>query len=269
MSSEREISHLYGGEVRLEFSPAAHRYWVIDQGEKVDGVVGVTTALGVIDKPGLKYWAANCAVDYLRSRLSEGVFSADELEVLFNEARTAFNQVSQTALDVGTQAHNWIESRELAIKCGMECPALPENPNAAHCCNAYLDWMTQHNVKVLHSEKRLYSRQNKVVGTLDQVAMIDDSRRVIIDFKSSKDVYDDYYAQTAAYQMMYEEEMDEKIDGRIVLKLGKEDGSFYPGEADNETYQQDLNAFLAAKQLYAWKSDRKKLANKVKNSLTN
>jgi hypothetical protein len=62
-----ERYELYAGNVILNFNPDKHLYTVDDK--KIDGV---TSILGVINKPALIAWAANCAADFIKATLKAG-----------------------------------------------------------------------------------------------------------------------------------------------------------------------------------------------------
>jgi len=96
---------LYNGEVELLFDSDKHVYT-----SNKEIICGVTSATGVLDKPALKFWAVNMAIDLLYDRLVPGV-SLDEVEIkdLLEEARRAHTRRLGKAADIGTMIHAWLE----------------------------------------------------------------------------------------------------------------------------------------------------------------
>ncbi len=80
-------------------------------------------------------------------------------------------------------------------------------------------------------------------GIFDAVAIVN-GKKVIIDYKTSKRVYNDHRYQIAGYRGAYEEE-NGKIDGAIVLHFDKETGEFDMVELTDEDYAADYPVFLA------------------------
>ena len=60
-------NHLYGGTVDIVFESFRHQYTC--EGRVIPGC---TTALGILSKPALLYWAANMASDYWRDNIKPG-----------------------------------------------------------------------------------------------------------------------------------------------------------------------------------------------------
>lgn len=203
-------------------------------------VPGVTTILGVIGKgDGLIQWAASCAVDYLRERVV-GALTAEKLEVIFAEAKYAHRRIKETALTVGTMAHQWVEQYLL----DNEQP-MPENEQARSACNAAKAWLAEHEWVTLNVERRIYSRAHHYAGTLDYLALVD-GKLVVADWKSSKRLYDEYKYQTAAYVQALTEEGVEGIEGRWLVRLDKESGEFEAQFSPPEDQEKDFKVFESA-----------------------
>lgn len=85
-----------------------------------------------------------------------------------------------------------------------------------------------------------------------------DGKLTICDWKSSKGCYPEFHYQTAAYSAAYTEETGQKIDQRILIRLGKEDGEFDPHVLGKGTQAGDFKAFKAALTLYRSLQSKKK-----------
>lgn len=181
----------------------------------------VTTILNVLDKPALKFWAANCAVDYINENLEE-FMSAKAPHTITNiltDARTAFKTASKEACDIGTQVHKAIENY---IKHGKDLSGdLPEQ--VQHGFLAFLEWEEKNKAEWLDSELELFDSENGYAGTCDVILKMN-GNVYLVDFKTSKAVYDEYKTQIAAYLQAYNSKAENKIQYTGILRLDKETG---------------------------------------------
>lgn len=107
-------------------------------------------------------------------------------------------------------------------------------------------WTIDNKVKIIESEKHLYSESMFLGGILDMVVEID-GQNWIADIKTGG-VYPEAFYQMAAYQMMWEEMgLKEKITGHIILGL-KKDGTFE--EKRSVSNNDSKQAFMAAYKIY-------------------
>ena len=86
----------------------------------------------------------------------------------------------------------------------------------------YMQWEEQYMPEFFFLEKKLYSHKYRVAGTSDggcKLAMLD-GKKYIVDWKISKDTYEDYLMQAAFYFQMWFEMTGELLDGCAVLALG-------------------------------------------------
>lgn len=232
------ITKLYKGSVLIDFDEAKHSYFLMPEKERL---VSVTSALGIIDKSAaLIYWSTGLARDYLTAHLSELQEANPEVALhMIKDASMLHKKAKEKAADIGTQIHDWIEH---FIK-DNKAPELPKTKEVVHGINAFLEWVDQHKVKFLTSERCVYSKKYKYVGKMDADAIIG-GKRCLIDYKSSKALYSSYHYQTAAYQMADEEESGKPYTGnRWLIRLGKDDGTFEAQECDD--LQKDYKTFLA------------------------
>ncbi len=223
----------------LVFKEKQHKYYY-------DGihVPGVTTVLNMISKgDALTRWASNCAVDYLTPRL-QGEVSSDDLGLLLNEARHAFEYVKNEAGHIGTLAHNWIEQH---LRGGNE--PLPEHEKARNSCEAALKWIKDNEWETIDVEARIFSPTYLYAGTRDWYVRIR-GRLAIADWKTSKSVYSSYRYQTAAYLRAEEECSGIEIPDRYIFRIDKESGELEEHYFEPESIEPDFQAFLAALTLH-------------------
>lgn len=217
---------LYNGQVRIDFDHRAHAYTC--EGKFVPGV---TSILKRLDKPALMQWAANMAAAYIQSNWREGC----DIAALCKDAKTAHRRASREAADLGSIVHKFAEN----TLCGKPAE-LPEGP-AAKGCSAFLDWLDAHHVEVISSERIIFSREDWYAGTADFFGYVD-GVLTVGDFKTSSGIYPEMLLQTAAYIRAIEEETNERVAQRLIIRLDKKTGAFEPhyypySERDVQTFR--------------------------------
>jgi hypothetical protein len=244
---------LYAGAIRLDFDPKTHTYTVNNLlTQTLREVPSVTQILDVIGGSklwGLKQWAANAASEYIRDAIRPGM-SYDELQIeqIIERARKNFHTVSHGAKTIGQLAHEWIEAHLRArLYATRELP-LPVNEQTRKAVRAASAWIAEH-FKPVSMEHRLYSREHDYAGTLDVVGEVD-GQLAVVDWKTSKTIYDEMQLQAAAYAQAWAEMFDLRVPDRWVIRLDKETGEFEPVKFPRETFRRDLSGFLAAKALH-------------------
>ena len=229
---------LYNNKTILNFDEDKHLYTM--NGIKVHGT---TSILGVIAKPALMYWAVNQAISHLEKCLVPGTsYDEIQLKAMLESAKTAHRKKSTDAADKGKFVHEWCESY---IK--GEDPKLPVNTELRNAVSKFLEWVNTNNVEFLETEKIVYSQKYNYAGTLDFIAKVN-GKIMLGDFKTSTGIYDEYFFQTSAYQQAYLEEYpDKKIEGNIIVRIGK-DATLELKESYD--YEKNIKAFMGALALY-------------------
>jgi hypothetical protein len=244
------VVRLYNDEVTITYKNGRHTYSVEDPANGVNGLVlSVTQVLNVLDKPALVSWAVNCGADYIRSRFKAGEelwLTQEEIDRIADGVKSAHRKVSKAARDIGSEAHDWIASCIAAQAEGGDAPVLPENPAVKNCCVAAKNWLAEVGLRPIAIEEIVYSRKHKYLGCMDAAGGLVEirGRKAVIDWKSSKGLYNEYRFQLAAYRNAYEEMTGLSGFDRYVVRLGKNDGSFEPFLLPDEDYEGDLAAFL-------------------------
>jgi hypothetical protein len=272
----------YDGSIDLYFDPGKHEYYRYDaEGDRVE-VPGCTTVLKTaIDKSQmLMPWATKLVIDTLKLRMfhSDGSlksYSTEELNQWFAEAKDKHKERLDAAGDIGHTAHDALErtiqyaidhTEGKVIKLfGVSNPDGTEAGQMAQSCfEAGIDWIHKHDVTFLHTERKVYSREYDVAGTLDGIGLVSSCDEMkccrgkvfhqvasVIDWKSSNALRDEYAIQTGFYLFAHLEEMqDVPVHLRFILRLGKLDGKFEPWLIGPEFFADDLDTFLAALVLY-------------------
>ena len=173
----------------LRFSPTAHSYWL--DGKRVPGV---TTILGVLDKPALPRWAATAVAEYVADH-PDGV---DSLRAMGRRPMVqALKEIPWQTRDVA--AHRGTEVHALAATIAGGDEADVPDPLVGHV-ESYLRFLDDYGVTPVLLESAIGSREHRYAGTLDMVADSARHPRAIYDLKTSRS---GIYAQTAWQNAAY------------------------------------------------------------------
>jgi len=244
---------------KVEFNPKTHTY-IID-GEKYPSV---TQILGVaIATPALVPWAAKITVGYLSEHLDKVISGELKLteenasEILF-DAKKRHQKIKEEAGDIGTQAHKLVEkiNRGETIS-DSEWDSL--DVRVQNAVNAYKKWRDKTGYVAIKNEQIIYSKKYKYAGTLDSLGEIN-NKLVLVDFKTSNNLYPEFWLQLSAYWNAYKElSPDQEITDVYIVRFGKEDGDF---EAINindvSLMRKHFKTFLSALNIYWWKKEQDK-----------
>ena len=151
---------------------------------------------------------------------------------------------------VGTLAHKMIEEFIKGGSVFLDDYTPSEISQAKTAYYGYYKWQEDNDVKFLETEMKLVSEKYGFGGTFDAVAVVN-KKLVILDWKTSNAVHDEFLVQLAAYRQLWNEHIDQKytventpvakdkpqvlesrknmwkIKGAILLKLDKEEKGVY------------------------------------------
>jgi len=234
-------------ELPIEFNSKKHEY-ILDNLP----LIGTTTIIGMKKKDFLMYWTVKEMYKYLKTnwKLSKK-YTGDEKEELLMSGKTAWTRKKDKALDSGTIAHDMIDD---SIRSGeREDPEEIENEEVRNAYQAFIDWEKEHKIEYLASEIIVGSRKNWVAGTIDAVAMVDD-RLEVLDWKTSNQLSEDVFLQTASYRMCLEEGGVEGEIGRRCVRFDKKGNGFEDYVIPSD-YNKDIRTFLSLLTTYRWDRD--------------
>src|SRR5262245_3967337 len=239
---------------RSELNIQGARFYPFDSIRDESGrplwVPSVTSILHVWPKPALTGWAAKSEkagiLDDLETWLREDAptglatrGAAIDRVLAMREAPLRYLEVGRKARDIGSSAHEWLEwflRKEMKIHAGPE-PALL--PGAEKCVKGAMEWMIGVNLKPIAVEQRVLNREYNYAGRYDLKAEVDwkegfttERRIVIVDWKSSKGIYDDMLVQNHAYRGADATMANgSRSHGGIVVRLAKTADDPIPFEA--------------------------------------
>ena len=181
----------------------------------------VTRINNVIDKPELRYWYAKTgnekAKEILKKRAGFGSTLHKLIEVTLKKEELSKSNYDPTL----------IESIELFEK-----------------------WQGKHKIKPDALEQHLWSDKYQYAGTADYIGMFD-GKLYILDWKTSRGIYPEYWLQLSAYLVAFEEQTGIKLEGAGILQIRD-------GETNFQTKTRDelirlFEVFKAALVIYNWK----------------
>jgi len=160
-------------------------------------VPGVTTILGVLNKPQLVAWANRLGLD--------GIEVGKYVDDLAN---------------VGTLAHALVHEHLTGNKVDLNEYSKNDIDRAENAVISFFEWTKDKDIKVIEAEKQLVS-QKGFGGTCDLYAEIN-GEKYLIDFKTSSGIYEEMMYQLAAYKMLLEEN-GYPVDKAMIVRIGRDE----------------------------------------------
>ena len=226
----------------------------------------VTTILQVIAKPALVKWAENTAkaetinaaadlyIDLGKMAkgtppMTRAAYVAS-LESRLGKQR-ATERESAKATEIGSQAHALVEW-DVRKRLGQIVGPRPAATQAAEWAfMAFEDWANSVNFTPIFTEFTVHSMTHRYAGTTDMLALVD-GRRVVIDLKTSKSIYAEYFLQVSAYARGLDEMGHGPVDGAMVLRLPKNETDPAFEAVDAVDIDGLFSAFLSVRQVWQW-----------------
>ena len=256
------------------FIDKPHSYKRVSDGKTL---VGVTTMLSQIDKPFLVPWAAKEAVkcfgfydttkyldgknyplpdDIIQQGKEKSIARYEELKNLnyddfyteVKNAKGAYRKTSSKALKIGDEMHEFLEIFVNARIYGTNLPEIPKHLERPMF--KFIRWEQESKIEWIASEAKVISNEHLLAGTLDGLAYVD-GKLTVIDFKTSKQISDEYFIQTAAYSLMLEEFGIVPVQ-RIIVKLPKTIDLEFEVKVVPTPLEFDKEVFLALTSLKKW-----------------
>ena len=154
-------------------------------------IPGVTTIIGVLDKPGLVNWASEVTAQYAVDNWAH--LSSLQMIPRYEELKRARFNVVKKAADQGKRIHALAD--KIAQGHEVEVPAELEQP-----VEAYARFLDRWDFETLWTEAPVCNFDYRYGGTLDLICRSDRFGTSLIDTKTGKGVYDDFALQQAAYR---------------------------------------------------------------------
>lgn len=159
---------------------------------------GVTTVLGVLNKPALVPWA-------------------NKIGLMGIEVKNYVDALAQ----IGTIGHEMIVCHNRGEKFEGNGYASDLVDKAENCFLSYLQWEKQKTVKPILCEEPLVSEKYGFGGTIDFYGLID-GVLTLKDYKTAKAIYPEHLYQVAAYRQLLEEN-GHPVAAVGILQIGRDE----------------------------------------------
>ncbi len=193
-----------------------------------DGTIvpGVTTIVGLLNKPYLVAWANKMGL--------QGVDT------------TAY---TAAAAGAGTCAHEMIQAMVGGTDVDFSKYTGEEIEAAQNAAEKFRAWLQNHDMQTHLIEEQLVSERYRVGGTIDWYGELD-GRMTLVDIKTSGNVYAEHIIQVAAYAQMLKDE-EYPVDGVRILRFSREDNDDHRDFAvADRLLKAGLNIFLRLREVY-------------------
>lgn len=212
-------------------------------------VPSITSIIGIMDKPALKYWAAKMTAEYTADNLNSLVPLSRKARV--DVVKRAPFRSSDTAANVGDIVHDAIDRRIKGLP--VDISTMP--PTAAKMMQSFTRWEQHYKPRWLASEFTVWSDKWGYAGTADWAAIIDDTL-TLGDTKTGKNVYGEVALQLAAIAhadyILYPDGTQKHIPEFKAFKVLHVRPTFAQARPVEMT---GFKAFCHARFLKAWKDD--------------
>lgn len=197
------------------FNESGHKY--VKDNQYVPGTSGI---LDMMANNGLWNWKLFNQKKLIKQAMESKKIPIDVIEDVMIEAEAINEKTQKKTLGIGTIVHklaeDWLKGKEVIE---------PKDKVVANCFKKFKNFWTSNNLKLLESEKILYSIKG-FCGTLDIIATDKSNNLILIDIKTSNGIFHNYVLQLHAYKYAYEEQTGKKINKLCIVRLPKNDDDF-------------------------------------------
>jgi len=166
-------------------------------------VPGVTTVLGLLNKPALVKWANNL-----------GLQGIDSTKYVDDKAA------------IGTLAHAMVTDRLTGMETDLSDYSQNQIDSATNSALSFWEWEKSHKIGAVHfCERPLVSEEYGFGGTLDIYAEVDGEDE-IIDLKTGKGIFDEHIYQVSTLKILLQEHGHNVSRVRVLNIPRTEDESF-------------------------------------------
>ena len=193
-----------------------------------DGTIvpGVTTIVGLLNKPHLVAWA---------NRMG--------LQGIDTTAYTA------AAAGAGTCAHEMIQAMVGGPEVDFSKYTGEEIEAAQNAADKFREWLQNHDMQTHLIEEQLVSERHRVGGTIDWYGELD-GKMTLVDIKTSGNVYAEHVIQVAAYAQILKDEDYPVEDVRILRFSWEDDDDHRDMSLSGRLLEAGFNIFLHLREVY-------------------
>lgn len=213
---------------KLKGVSKAHTVYKTSDGARVPGA---TTITGLLNKPYLIKWANNLGL--------EGIDSTKYVD---------------EAAAVGTLAHALIQAnlQGETLDTAMFSPVQVDL--AENSVLSFYEWKGRHKVEPIICEVPMVSDTMRFGGTVDCYCKLD-GKPVLLDFKTGKAIYEEYFVQTSAYKELLIEN-GYPVEEVKILRVGRDETEGFEERSIKDT-RKYFEIFLSLLNVYNLKRELK------------
>ncbi len=210
----------------------AHAVYTTTEGERVPGV----TSILALKSKDLTNWA----------------FKLGQQNPALNSVRDYVDDLAR----IGSLIHHYVECRIQGLVPETDDWSANEIRTAEPAMAKFDAWLSQHQFKLIASERKMVSDRWRFGGTIDIFAEVD-GIRALCDIKTGRGIYREYFYQCSAYAELLREH-GERVDEIRILRIGR-----VGAEGLEERVVRDWSpywlAFLDLRELYQHEKDIDKI----------
>lgn len=215
---------------RIKPISKAHIVYKTPDGTRVPGA---TTITGLLNKPHLVKWANNLGL--------EGIDSS---------------KYTDEAAAVGTLAHEMVQAHLQGFEVDTSMYSPIQVDLASNAVLSFLEWQSRHTIQPIICETPMVSAKLRFGGTVDCYCLLD-GVPTLLDFKTGKAIYDEYFVQVSAYKELLLE-AGHPVERVQILRIGRDETEGFEERAITDTtkyfniFANLLDIYYIKKQL-GWK----------------
>lgn len=186
---------------------------------------------------GKKYWR----VTQVKNVIKNAGLVAWQVSV----GKKKSNEIMKKRADFGTRMHKLFQ----LILNNKKVKAKNYEKETQDTLRLFDEFLDEHDVQPELIEQHLWSYMFGCAGTADFIGYLD-KKLMIGDWKSSKDIYPEYWLQLAAYMVMFEELTGKKPDGCFILQIRDN-----KKKLEIKTYDEmrkEFDVFMACLKIFLW-----------------
>ena len=208
----------------------AHTIYKMTDGTRVPGA---TTITGLLNKPYLVTWANKLGLDGIDS-----------------------SKYTDEAAKVGTLAHEMIQCNLQNMEPDLSVFSPVQVDLAENAILSFFEWKKQHTIEPILCETAMVSDSKRFGGTCDCYCKLD-GIPTLLDFKTGKAIYEEYFVQVAAYKELLIEN-GYPVEQVMILRVGRDETEGFEHRSITDTrkyyqiFENLLNIYYLKKQV-GWK----------------
>lgn len=127
-------------------------------------------------------------------------------------------------------------------------------------------WAGTEVEKIVAAEKPMVSEKYRYGGTSDLIGITRDARTIILDWKTSKDFYQEMQMQMAAYRQLCLEVMGVVVDTAFIVKMAKDRPEMTVFEVNREDMDEGMEKFLHLRAAYAMETNIEATVERIRHA---